>query len=107
MLQPPPRRSHVHFAERKQQPIPNISISRILGMGSHKKDVRYGIRNTGSNIFPSNADSQWNPVTRHFIKKNCGNEPIGTWPNQIVILITCFTARSREDETRIAQLLKN
>jgi len=35
--QPPPGRSHAHFAERKQEPIPGISISRILGMGSHTK----------------------------------------------------------------------
>jgi len=37
MWQPPPERSHTHFAEREQEPIPGISISRILGMGSHTK----------------------------------------------------------------------
>jgi len=49
MWQLPYGRSHVHFAERKQEPIPGISISRILGMGSHAKMPGimrwYGIQN--------------------------------------------------------------
>ena len=34
---PPPGRSHAHFAEREQEPLLGISISRILRMGPHTK----------------------------------------------------------------------
>jgi len=35
--QPPPGQSNAYFAKRKHKPIPGISISRNLGMGSHTK----------------------------------------------------------------------
>jgi hypothetical protein len=37
MFQPPPGRSHAHFAEREQEPTPGISISRIFGKASQIK----------------------------------------------------------------------
>ena len=46
LRQPPPGRSHAHFADREQEPIPGISITlRILGLGSYTKIPAYGIRN--------------------------------------------------------------
>jgi len=37
LWQSPSERSHAHFAEREHEPIPGISISRILGVESHTK----------------------------------------------------------------------